>query len=124
MNGLDLFLQDQPAKALDRILWVGLFLDRRFDLAAADAAILVQALGRPLHGADTALAGGSDDAGPRRDDSDLERLVLRDGRREYGRCCGGEHAGTGEFGKIATRQLHWKSLPWPIAHLPCAVAIP
>ena len=83
VDGLDLFLQDQAAKALDGILRVGLFLDHQLELAAGDAAILVHPLGRPLHRANAALAGGAGGARARRDDSDLERLVLRDGRREY-----------------------------------------
>ena len=124
MNGLDFLLEDQTAKTLDRVLWIGFLLNRKFDLAAGDATILVQPFGCPLHGANSAFAGGTDNARSRRDNSDLERLVLRNGGRENARCGSGERAGACEFRKVATRQPHWKSLPWPVAHLPCAVAIP
>ena len=85
VNGIDLFLQDQTPKPLDRVLRVGLFLDHQLELAAGDAAILVHPFGGPLHGADAALAGGAGGARSRRDDSDPERLVLRQGRREQPR---------------------------------------
>ena len=90
MNGLDFFLQDQAAKPLDRVLGVGFFLDHKFELAAGDAAILVHPFGCPLHGANSAFAGGTGDARSRRDNSDLERLVLRNGGRENVRRGSGE----------------------------------
>ena len=82
VNGVDLLLEDQPPKPLDRILRIGLFLDHQLELASGDAAVLVHPLGGPLHRADTALAGGAGGARSRRNDADPERLVLRQRRRE------------------------------------------
>src|SRR4029079_16122043 len=106
VNGIDLFLQDQASKPFDRVFRVGLFLDHQLELATGDATVLVHPLGGPLNGADTALAGGASGAGSRRDDADLERLVLGQPRRKQPRRRGGDQPGTRQFGKIATRELH------------------
>ncbi len=116
MNRLDLFLQNQTPKALDRIFWIGLFFEHQFDFAPGDPAVLVHPLGRPLHRANSALARGAGGAGPRRNNSNPQRLVLRQGRREQSRhrCC--QDAGACEFGKISARELH-RSLPLSLALL-------
>src|SRR5712664_1592686 len=44
MNRLDLFLQNQTPKALDRVLWVGLFFEHQLDSAPGDATVLVVVL--------------------------------------------------------------------------------
>ena len=98
VNGIDLLLQDQAPKPLDRVLRVGLFLDHQLELASGNAAILVHPLGSPLHCADAALAGGSGGARSRRNDADPERLVLRQGGREQPRSRGGDKPGTRKFG--------------------------
>ena len=56
LHAVDLVLLHQLAEALDRVLGRGLFLDHQLDLAAGDAAGGVEALDRPLRGADAALA--------------------------------------------------------------------
>src|SRR5262249_26303480 len=42
----------------------------------------IEALDRPLRGADAVLAGRRGNAGPRRQDADADGFVLRDGRAE------------------------------------------
>ena len=110
VDGIDLLLQDQASKPFDRILRVGLFLDHQLELAPGDAALLVHPLGGPLHRANAALAGGTGSARARRDDSDPERLVLRNGRRKQPWGSGSQDGGPRKSRKIAARELH-RSLP-------------
>ena len=82
LHAVDLLLLHQLAEALDRVLGRGLLLDHELDLAAGDAALGVEALDRPLRGADAVLARRRGDAGARREDADAHRPCLRDRRRE------------------------------------------
>src|SRR5207244_338786 len=83
LHAVDLLLLHQLAEALDRVLGRGLLLDHELDLASGDAALDIEALDRPLRGADAVLARRRGDAGARRQDADAQRLALRDRRRAY-----------------------------------------
>src|SRR5260370_10476215 len=85
VNGFDLLLQDQTSEALDGIFWAGLFLEHQLDLAAGDAAILVHPLGGPLYRANAALAGRTCPTRSRPNNSDPQRLILRQVSGKYTR---------------------------------------
>ncbi len=106
MDRVDLLLKDQTAEALDRILGVGFFLDHQLELAPGDTARLVHAFGRPLHGADAAFACSAGDAGARRENADLQWLVLCDRRREDLRYRSRSYAGAGQLREGTTGVLH------------------
>ena len=72
-----------------------IFFEHQLDLAPGDAAILVHPLGRPLHRSNAALASGAGRARSRRNDSNPERAVLRQGGRES--LCGDGDGGDGAF---------------------------
>ena len=95
LHAIDLLLLHQLLEALDGVLGVGLLVDDELDLAAGDAAGGVEALDRPLGGAQAAHAGARSNAGARRQDADPDGLGLGDGGREdAGR--GGGGAGGGD----------------------------
>jgi hypothetical protein len=106
MDGVDLFLQHQAPEPFDRVLWVGLLLDHQLELAARDPAFLVHALRRPLNGADAALACGAGGTRARRENADLQWLVLRNRRREKRRHRGRGDADAGQLREGTTGVLH------------------
>ncbi len=101
-GAVDLLLLHQLAEALDRILGRGLFLDYQLDLAAGDAAVAVEAFGRPLGGTDAVFARTTGDAGAGRQDADAQRLIL--GKCGRGHLTSGQKraGGGGGFQQCAT----------------------
>jgi hypothetical protein len=61
LHAIDLFLLDQPLKAFDGVLGVGLFLNHQLNPAPGDATAGVELLDRPLRGSEPALAGARGD---------------------------------------------------------------
>ena len=81
LHVIDVFLLHELGEALDRVLGRGFLVVNGFDLAAGNAAGGVPLFQRPFGSANTGNAGARGKSSARGEHTDLERLVLRDCRR-------------------------------------------